>query len=32
MKYVPAELKEAALIKAGIPLENVVTVQSAAIN
>ncbi len=31
MKYVPAELKEAALIKAGIPLENVVTVQTAAI-
>lgn len=31
LKYVPAELKEAAMIKAGIPLENVATVQTAAI-
>jgi cytochrome c oxidase subunit II len=32
LKYVPAELKEAAMIKAGIPLDNnAVTVQTAAI-
>jgi len=32
LKYVPAELKEAAMIKAGIPLDNLVpTVQTAAI-
>ena len=31
LKYVPAELKEVAMIKAGIPLDNVVTVQTAAI-
>jgi cytochrome c oxidase subunit II len=31
MKYVPAELKEAAMIKAGIPLGNAATVQTAAI-
>jgi cytochrome c oxidase subunit II len=31
LKYVPAELKEAAMIKAGIPMDNVVTVQTAAI-
>jgi cytochrome c oxidase subunit II len=31
LKYVPAELKEAAMIKAGIPLDNTVTVQTAAI-
>ncbi|MFN6088431.1 MAG: cytochrome c oxidase subunit II [Cyclobacteriaceae bacterium] len=31
MKYVPAGLKEAAMIKAGIPLDNTVTVQTAAI-
>jgi cytochrome c oxidase subunit II len=31
LKYVPAELKEAAMIKAGIPLDNAVSVQTAAI-
>ncbi len=31
LKYVPAELKEVAMIKAGIPLDNTVTVQTAAI-
>jgi len=29
LKYVPAELKEAAMIKAGIPLDNLTTVQTA---
>jgi cytochrome c oxidase subunit II len=31
LKYVPAELKEAAMLKAGIELDNVTTVQTAAI-
>jgi cytochrome c oxidase subunit 2 len=30
LKYVPAELKEAAMIKAGIPLDHVTVVQTAA--
>ncbi|MFM7488279.1 MAG: cytochrome c oxidase subunit II, partial [Cytophagales bacterium] len=29
LKYVPAELKEAAMIKAGIPLDNLTIVQTA---